>query len=496
MASLVVALFMSPRAHAEGAQNTEVYLQVKPQEPGSKTEHDAPMIEATIINGPNPGMDKITLTEPASKPPQIVKAMAVKGFVAGNEPIAIALVINGQETWIGNDDIEPEDSSERYPGILKPLKAALQTVPFSTAGPASSKGMLMTYADRPEIKIPMGPLSAINAEALGTQKDYYRKIGTSMVQAINQAIGELKNVSANRKALIVVCDGNDTNPEAAKTELANLKKEAAAAKIEIFEIIYKGPLSTPENLMSGMTSNISTATNAEAVGSSVDAILKRLADRYYVTFPGYDPKTKQGFQWDGKSHDLVVKIEKDEFSPEAPLTLSPTWNLPKKPFPWWIVVVAVVGGLLLLIILVKVLGGAKEAPAPMPMPVMAAPMPEAPKPAGPMKTVMIGVGGGEDGFPIVGWLVPLNGQNAYQTYRLRSGGTKIGTQAPSDIVVNDGFMSTDHCQINCSPAGFTLVDNGSTNGVYVNDRKISKHDLVDNDMVTLGKTNFKFKSIN
>ena len=45
-------------------------------------------------------------------------------------------------------------------------------------------------------------------------------------------------------------------------------------------------------------------------------------------------------------------------------------------------------------------------PMPMPMPRRA----EAPKPAGPMKTVMIGAGGDQDGFPIVGWLVPLNGQ--------------------------------------------------------------------------------------
>jgi pSer/pThr/pTyr-binding forkhead associated (FHA) protein len=58
-------------------------------------------------------------------------------------------------------------------------------------------------------------------------------------------------------------------------------------------------------------------------------------------------------------------------------------------------------------------------------------------------------------------------------------------------------MSTEHCQINASPQGFSLVDGGSTNGCYVNERKIqSKQDLVDNDMVTLGKTNFKFKSIN
>jgi hypothetical protein len=133
---------------------------------------------------------------------------------------------------------------------------------------------------------------------------------------------------------------------------------------------------------------------------------------------------------------------------------------------------------------------------PMPMPAAAAPAPEAPKPAAPMKTVMIGVGGDQDGFPVVGWIVPLNGQNAYQTFKLRGSGTKIGTQPPADIVVNDGFMSTDHCQITCSPQGFVLIDNGATNGCYVNDKKVQKHELVDNDLITLGKTNFKFKSIN
>jgi pSer/pThr/pTyr-binding forkhead associated (FHA) protein len=108
---------------------------------------------------------------------------------------------------------------------------------------------------------------------------------------------------------------------------------------------------------------------------------------------------------------------------------------------------------------------------------------------------MIGRGGDEGGFPVVGWLVPLNGQQAYQTFRLRSGGTKIGTTAPADIVVNDGFMSTHHCDIHCSPSGFSLIDPGSTNGCYVNDKRVQKHDLVDNDTITLGKTNFKFKSI-
>jgi hypothetical protein len=341
----------------------------------------------------------------------------------------------------------------------------------------------------------MGPLEGITGEALGPQQDYKNKAGRAMVEGITLGLAELQTVTASRKALVVICDGSDVNPEAAKGSLANLKKQAADLKIQTFAIIYKGTqLDTWINVIPAMIPGAKVANNAEGIVTEIKAILARLADRRYVTFPGYDPKLKMGLPWDGKPHDLMVKIDKDE-TEEKTVNLAPVWNAPKKGFPWWILGV-VLGGLLLLIIIgVKVFGGKKEAPMPMPMPMAHAPV-EAPKPMGPMKTVMIGAGGDSDGFPIVGWLVPLNGQDAYKTYRLRSGGTKIGTAPPSDIVVNDGFMSTEHCQINCSPAGFTLIDGGSTNGCYVNDRKVSKHDLVDNDMVTLGKTNFKFKSIN
>jgi pSer/pThr/pTyr-binding forkhead associated (FHA) protein len=43
--------------------------------------------------------------------------------------------------------------------------------------------------------------------------------------------------------------------------------------------------------------------------------------------------------------------------------------------------------------------------------------------------------------------------------------------------------------------GYRLVDLGSTNGVIVNERPVREHDLVDNDHLKLGHTEFKFKSI-
>jgi hypothetical protein len=491
---LASVLGMRP-VHAEG--DIEVYLSVKTPDPNGKNKNDAPSIEATIVGGPTLPVEKFTLTVPGAKKPVSLKATSLRPFSSGTETVAVAFVFNGQEVWIGNDDLEPEDSISRQPGILKSLKSALQTVPFATTGPPGSKGVLIVYGDKAEIRVPMGPLSNINAEALGTQKDYQYKSGNAMVEGISLALAELHNVTADRKALIIVGDGNDTNPEAAKGQLANLKKQAAAERVQTFAIIYKTSFSLPGNGITAMIPNATTVDSAEGIATAIKAILARMADRYYLTFPGFDPRTKAHLPWDGKEHELVVKIDKDD-TEAVSIVLAPVWNPPKEGggFPWWILGV-VVGGLLVVILIgVKVFGSKEEqAPGLMPMPMpMAAPEP--PKPMGQMKTVMFNVNGDSDGFPIVGWLVPLNGQHAYQTFRLRSGGTKIGTAPPADIVISDGFMSTDHCMIQCSPQGFTLVDNNSTNGCYVNDKKVAKQELLDNDVITLGKTNFKFKSIN
>ena len=70
----------------------------------------------------------------------------------------------------------------------------------------------------------------------------------------------------------------------------------------------------------------------------------------------------------------------------------------------------------------------------------------------------------------------------------------IGTGGAASIVINDGFMSTEHAQILATPQGFVLKDGGSTNGCVVNEQRTSTHELVDNDVIMMGKTNFKFKT--
>jgi hypothetical protein len=359
---------------------------------------------------------------------------------------------------------------------------------------------VITYADKVVPRIPstggMGPLANITGGALGSQSDYKDTQGLELVKGIELAMAELHKAQTARKVLIVVGEGKDTNPDAAKGALANFKKQAASEGIQTFAILFKSAIEQEDSpvVINSMIPAPSTVNSAESIAPAIAAILARMADRQYLTFPGFDPKTGTGFAWDGKAHNLVLKIDKDDTEP-ASVVLVPIWNA-NSGFPWLVLVIVVVGALLLIVIGVKVFGTKQPAPLPqvIAQPVVVA---EQPKMTGPPKTVMIGVGGDEGGFPVVGWIVPLNGTQAYQTFKLRSGGTKIGTAPPCDVVVNDGFMSTEHCQITASPQGFILVDGGSTNGCYVNDRKIQgKQELVDNDMFTLGKTNFKFKSIN
>jgi len=106
-----------------------------------------------------------------------------------------------------------------------------------------------------------------------------------------------------------------------------------------------------------------------------------------------------------------------------------------------------------------------------------------------------GVGGGAVVDGIVGWFIPLEGKQAGELFQLR-GRVTVGTSDDNDIVMADTpSISGHHCEFVAQPNGFRLNDLGSTNGTFVNDKRVNTHDLIDNDNVRLGKVNFKYKSL-
>jgi hypothetical protein len=141
-------------------------------------------------------------------------------------------------------------------------------------------------------------------------------------------------------------------------------------------------------------------------------------------------------------------------------------------------------------------GANAAAPAPQaaPQPVMA-PQPQG---GGKMKTMAIDVGGSNvmvTGQAGSGWLVPLDGPQTGELFQLTAGRCVVGTAPDCNVVLRDPSISGRHCEFSPAGRGYRVTDLGSTNGTYVNDKRISGEDLIDGDSIRLGRTNFKFKSM-
>jgi len=131
-------------------------------------------------------------------------------------------------------------------------------------------------------------------------------------------------------------------------------------------------------------------------------------------------------------------------------------------------------------------------------PQMGYPQPVAqPEPDSENKTVAINIADLKKGErpPVVGWIVAQNGNHRGEDFRLHDGKNVIGTAADCDIVITDPYLSAKHCTIRHEEGNFVLIDLDSTNGVYVNQKRVSKMDLIDNDTIRFGRTEFKFKSL-
>jgi len=103
--------------------------------------------------------------------------------------------------------------------------------------------------------------------------------------------------------------------------------------------------------------------------------------------------------------------------------------------------------------------------------------------------------GGRQQRNVVGWIVAQNGNHRGHDFRLYDGKNVIGTAADCDIVITDPYLSAKHCTMRHEDGNFVLIDLDSTNGVYVNQKRVSKMDLIDNDTIRFGRTEFKFKSL-
>ncbi len=88
--------------------------------------------------------------------------------------------------------------------------------------------------------------------------------------------------------------------------------------------------------------------------------------------------------------------------------------------------------------------------------------------------------------PRIGRLRVMSDGKLLIEHGLRTGRMMIGRAADSDLQIDDRTISRHHCQIISNEFISVIQDLNSTNGMYVRDRRVRRHNLCDGDVVVLG----------
>ena len=88
-------------------------------------------------------------------------------------------------------------------------------------------------------------------------------------------------------------------------------------------------------------------------------------------------------------------------------------------------------------------------------------------------------------------IVKLGG-NVVQKYIFDKEVISIGRARDNDIVIENLSVSRNHSRIRLKDDRYILTDLNSANGTYVNGVKVTRTELVNNDVITIGKHKLHF----
>lgn len=89
-------------------------------------------------------------------------------------------------------------------------------------------------------------------------------------------------------------------------------------------------------------------------------------------------------------------------------------------------------------------------------------------------------------------LLGANGVDS-DTWVLDDGINTIGSSSDCDIRIQSKFVSRHHAQLIKTQSGRILEDLGSTNGTYINSRRINKRAMRAGDLITIGKHRLRYR---
>ncbi|MCS7172287.1 MAG: FHA domain-containing protein [Armatimonadetes bacterium] len=92
-----------------------------------------------------------------------------------------------------------------------------------------------------------------------------------------------------------------------------------------------------------------------------------------------------------------------------------------------------------------------------------------------------------------GVLVVVQGVQQGARFCLRKNPTVVGRRPTCDVVIPDPGVSREHLRVERDEEGWRVVDSGSTNGTFINDRRATIHRLRHGDRIRIGSTVLEYR---
>lgn len=91
------------------------------------------------------------------------------------------------------------------------------------------------------------------------------------------------------------------------------------------------------------------------------------------------------------------------------------------------------------------------------------------------------------------WILQTGGPDeGALTFRLRPGAVKTVGRAPrADFIVDRALVSRLHCRLTAGEERLEVEDLSSTNGTFVNDKRVARGHLTSGDRLRVGRVELK-----
>ncbi len=220
-------------------------------------------------------------------------------------PVAVTLLVQGTEHWIGTDKLGLLHDEDVRPGVLPGLAVELDRLNFHVL-PHGSRMATATYSDR----VVHQADDSIAGWPLRTQKDYLGNTRSDLSDAIEAVARGMyqREPHVSRRVIVVLGDGCDDD-DADEDRRRALRGWLDGWRVELHAVVYKSTRSCGRLPIRELTAKVTHVTTVESLAAAAHRIVSTLDDRTYAHFDGAK------LPWDGEPHAYVVIAGEQRFGP-------------------------------------------------------------------------------------------------------------------------------------------------------------------------------------